>query len=86
MSDICGKDITTEQRAELRSDALNHTFLNRRKIMNPIKTWLADETGMELSEYAVAAALITLAIIAAFTNLGTAIVERLVDLKGKVKP
>ncbi|MFN0111712.1 MAG: Flp family type IVb pilin [Blastocatellia bacterium] len=54
--------------------------------MNPIKTWLADETGMELSEYAVAAALITLAIIAAFTNLGTAIVERLVDLKGKVKP
>lgn len=38
-----------------------------------IKNFLRDETGLELSEYAVAAALVALAVITAFTNLGTAI-------------
>ncbi|MEK7830145.1 MAG: Flp family type IVb pilin [Acidobacteriota bacterium] len=54
--------------------------------MNNIKIFLADETGLELSEYAVAAALVALVVAAAFTDLGTAIAEKLVDLKGKVKP
>lgn len=35
-----------------------------------IKRFLNDETGLELSEYAVAAALIALACVAAFTLLG----------------
>jgi pilus assembly protein Flp/PilA len=38
-----------------------------------IKNFLRDETGLELSEYAVAAALVALAAVTAFTNLGTAI-------------
>ena len=37
------------------------------------KNFLRDETGLELSEYAVAAALVALACVTAFTNLGTAI-------------
>lgn len=41
--------------------------------MNIIKYFLRDETGMELSEYAVAAGLIALAVSAAFTSLGTQI-------------
>jgi pilus assembly protein Flp/PilA len=38
-----------------------------------LKQFFRDETGLELSEYAVAAALVALAVITAFTNLGTAI-------------
>jgi pilus assembly protein Flp/PilA len=38
-----------------------------------ITTFLQDETGLELSEYAVAAALIAMACVLAFTALGTAI-------------
>ncbi|MBP6821931.1 MAG: Flp family type IVb pilin [Acidobacteria bacterium] len=54
--------------------------------MNTVKSFLKDDSGLELSEYAVAAALITLVIVAAFTDLGTAIAAKLVDLKGKVNP
>ena len=35
-----------------------------------IKKFFQDETGLELSEYAVAAALVALAVITAFTTLG----------------
>ncbi|HYY94095.1 MAG TPA: Flp family type IVb pilin [Pyrinomonadaceae bacterium] len=35
-----------------------------------IKSFLRDETGLELSEYAVAAALIALAVVGVFTTLG----------------
>jgi pilus assembly protein Flp/PilA len=38
-----------------------------------IKKFLRDETGLELSEYAVAAALIAMAVVAAFSLLGTSI-------------
>ena len=37
-----------------------------------IKNFLRDETGLELSEYAVAAALVAIAAVLAFTTLGTA--------------
>jgi pilus assembly protein Flp/PilA len=47
----------------------------RRK--NMIKNFLRDETGLELSEYAVAAALIAMACVVAFTTLGTAIASRI---------
>jgi pilus assembly protein Flp/PilA len=36
-----------------------------------VKKFFQDETGLELSEYAVAAALVALAVITAFTTLGT---------------
>jgi pilus assembly protein Flp/PilA len=52
--------------------------------MNTIKNLLKDETGLELSEYAVAAALIAAAVVAAFTNLGSAITSRINDLAGTI--
>ena len=45
-----------------------------------MKTFLIDETGLELSEYAVAAALVAIAVVAAFTSLGDAIGVRLNQL------
>ena len=50
-----------------------------------IKRFLNDETGLELSEYAVAAALIALACVAAFQLLGTNIGLKINDLAGKIK-
>ena len=45
-----------------------------------VKRFLSDETGLELSEYAVAAALVAIAVVAAFTALGTAISDRITSL------
>ena len=50
-----------------------------------IKRFFADETGLELSEYAVAAALIALACVAAFQLLGTNIGLKINDPAGKIK-
>lgn len=41
--------------------------------MNTIKNFLKDESGLELSEYAIAAALVIAAGTLLFTNLGNAI-------------
>jgi pilus assembly protein Flp/PilA len=49
-----------------------------------IKNFLRDETGLELSEYAVAAALIAIAVVAAFTALGTAIQNKINTLAGTI--
>jgi Flp pilus assembly pilin Flp len=49
-----------------------------------IKTFFHDETGLELSEYAVAAALVALAVITAFTTLGGSIGTKINDLAGKI--
>jgi pilus assembly protein Flp/PilA len=54
--------------------------------MKQIRRFIEDETGLELSEYAVAAALIAVAVVAAFTNLGTAITDAINDLKSRIKP
>jgi pilus assembly protein Flp/PilA len=45
-----------------------------------VKKFLQDETGLELSEYAVAAALVALAVITAFTTLGTNIGAKITNL------
>jgi pilus assembly protein Flp/PilA len=45
-----------------------------------MKNFLRDETGLELSEYAVAAALVAIAVVAAFTALGTAISDKITSL------
>ena len=45
-----------------------------------IKKFLNDETGLELSEYAVAAALVAIACVAAFTLLGGRIAARITEL------
>lgn len=50
-----------------------------------IKNFLQDETGLELSEYAVAAALIALAVVGVFTTLGTSIKTVITNLAGNIK-
>ncbi|HEX3560615.1 MAG TPA: hypothetical protein VHU19_15530 [Pyrinomonadaceae bacterium] len=49
------------------------------------KRFLHDETGLELSEYAMAAALISLAVLAVFTSLGTSIKGVINNLAGNIK-
>ena len=50
-----------------------------------IKNFIKDECGLELSEYAVAAALIALACVAAFQLLGINITSKITDLANNVK-
>ncbi|HEX6719069.1 MAG TPA: hypothetical protein VF088_18315 [Pyrinomonadaceae bacterium] len=50
-----------------------------------IKRFFHDETGLELSEYAVAAALVALAAVAAFQLLGTNIATKISQLAGKIQ-
>ncbi len=45
--------------------------------MKPIKKFCDDESGLELAEYVIAAALIGLAVVVAFTNLGSSIIGAL---------
>lgn len=49
-----------------------------------LKKFFRDETGLELSEYAVAAALIALAAVAAFQLLGGSIKGAIENLSGKI--
>jgi len=49
------------------------------------RKFLKDETGLELSEYAVAAALVAVATVAAFQLLGTNIGSRINALAGWIK-
>ena len=49
-----------------------------------IKNFLRDETGLELSEYAVAAALVAIAVVGAFTLLGGAITAKITQLAGTI--
>ena len=49
-----------------------------------IKRFFADETGLELSEYAVAAALVAMATVAAFTLLGGNIAARITGLANTI--
>jgi pilus assembly protein Flp/PilA len=49
------------------------------------RKFLRDESGLELSEYAVAAALVALAAVAAFQLLGTNIATRIETLAGFIQ-
>jgi pilus assembly protein Flp/PilA len=49
------------------------------------KNFLKDETGLELSEYAVAAALVTLAVLASFTTLGANVKTVISNLASNIK-
>jgi Flp pilus assembly pilin Flp len=50
-----------------------------------IRKFMNDETGLELSEYAVAAALVALATVAAFQLLGTKIGTKITTLAGYIQ-
>ncbi len=52
--------------------------------MNTIKNFWNDETGLELSEYAVATALVTAAMALAWRTLGDAVVARIKALTTEV--
>lgn len=56
-----------------------------KKTMTTVKNFLNDETGLELSEYAVAAGLVALAVVAAFTALGSQINAAINALKSKIR-
>ena len=49
-----------------------------------MKTFLLNETGLGLSEYAIAAALITISVAGAFSTLGDSVVGKLNELVGCV--
>ena len=49
------------------------------------RNFLSDESGLELSEYAVAAAMIALATVAAFQLLGSSITSKITDVANNVK-
>ncbi|MGI9165118.1 MAG: Flp family type IVb pilin [Pyrinomonadaceae bacterium] len=49
-----------------------------------LTTFLLDETGLELSEYAVAAALVAIGAVGAFSALGGAVGARLNELASRV--
>ena len=49
------------------------------------REFLKDETGLELSEYAVAAAIVAIASVVAFQTLGTRIGARITTLAGYIK-
>ena len=51
-----------------------------------IKRFFRDETGLELSEYAVAAALVAIAAVVAFTLLGSNIGIRIDQLANTINP
>ncbi|MGH9879080.1 MAG: Flp family type IVb pilin [Nitrososphaerales archaeon] len=53
--------------------------------MNTIKNFFKDETGLELSEYAVAAGLIVIGVVVAFTALGSQITAGINVLIGNIK-
>lgn len=50
-----------------------------------IRNFFSDESGLELSEYAVAAALIALAVVGVFTTLGANISGVINNLAGYIK-
>jgi Flp pilus assembly pilin Flp len=53
--------------------------------MNALKNFWNDETGLELSEYAVGAGLIAIAVAAAFTSLGSKITSAIGGLTNQIQ-
>jgi pilus assembly protein Flp/PilA len=58
--------------------------LSKGRVESKMKKFLENETGLELSEYAVAAALVAIAVVSSFTALGDAIGVRLNELVTRV--
>ena len=58
--------------------------LEGNKMKQFLTTFLLDETGLELSEYAVAAALVAIGAVGAFSALGGAVGARLNELASRV--
>jgi len=50
-----------------------------------LRTFFKDETGLEMSEYAVAAALVALAVVLAFTAIGKNVAGVITNLANNIK-
>jgi len=50
-----------------------------------LRTFFQDETGLEMSEYAVAAALVALAVVLAFTAIGKNVAGVITNLANNIK-
>jgi Flp pilus assembly pilin Flp len=72
--------LTTRVQTELPIKRATKTLRVKRKKMAIIKKLLTEESGLELSEYAIAAALITIALIVTFTNLGGRVINAINEL------
>ena len=68
--------LTADPRAQLTTSTEDQIMLMR---------FFKDESGLELSEYAVAAALVAVATVAAFQLLGTNIAARIETLAGFIQ-
>ena len=55
------------------------------RVLPMIKRFLRDETGLELSEYAVAAALVVVVAAGVFAALGVSITDKIDELSGHIK-
>ena len=53
-------------------------------MLQSIKTLLRDEEGLTMVEYAVAGALISAAAVAAFTDLGAAVIAKITAITGAI--
>lgn len=49
--------------------------------MDTIKKFFADETGLELTEYAIAAGIIAVGLIVVFTDIGKLIFDKITAIK-----
>lgn len=55
-----------------------------KKFFAAAKRFVRNEEGLTTVEYAVAGALVTVAVVTAFTDLGTAVQTTITDIKGAV--
>jgi pilus assembly protein Flp/PilA len=69
--------------AGLRGRQAFNSFAERNEFM--FRNFLKDESGLELSEYAVAAALVAIATVTAFQLIGANIGARISTLAGYIK-
>jgi len=72
--------LSTRKTANESTKAITKTIRSKKMI----RKFFRDETGLELSEYAVAAALVAIAVVAAFTALGTAISSKVNTLAATI--
>lgn len=56
----------------------------KRSKTDAMKRFLNDETGLELSEYAVASALVAITVVVTFGALGDAIITRIEELSSRI--
>ena len=70
--------------ADMGSDARNARRGDDMKLVNSIKTFVRDDEGQDLIEYALLVALISLVCVVALTDAGTEVNKIFLSIKGKL--